>query len=74
MGYNLPGGIPQSSQSGQDASNSILGPSRITHSLHAHGAQGVLARQDSGLSSLEGEQTQPEAMRQIGKMVRVTAS
>jgi hypothetical protein len=73
VGLHLPGTVQQPTQTSQHPDNGDHGPSRITRHMHDP-SECVRARQHSVPSELEGGHTQPEAMRQIGKMVRLTPS
>jgi hypothetical protein len=69
VGWHLPGVHEQPAQTGQNHLNGDADPSRITRHVR-NPDKDAHARQHSALSEIGGEHTQPEAMRQIGGMVR----
>jgi len=69
VGWHLSGAVQQPTQTSQPVENNDSGPGRITRSIRNPQTPIMRGRQHSVLSGLGGE-TQPEAMRQIGGMVR----
>lgn len=69
VGWHLPGVHEQPAQIGQNHLNGDADPSRITRHIR-NPDKDAHARPHSPLSELGGGHTQPEAMRQIGGMVR----
>jgi hypothetical protein len=70
VGWHLSGAVQQPTQISQPVDNGDSGPSRITRSIRNPQTPIMRGRQYSVLSELGGD-TQPDAMRQIGGMVRI---
>ena len=69
VGWHLPGVHEQPAQTDQNHLNGDGDPSRITHHVR-NPDNDAHPRPPSALSEIGGGHTQPEAMRQIGGMVR----
>jgi hypothetical protein len=69
VGWHLSGAVQQPTQTSQPVDNGDLRPTRITRSICNPQTPVMRSRQQSVSSELGG-QTQPDAMRQIGGMVR----
>ena len=69
VGWHLPGVHGQPAQTGQNHLNGDADPTRFIRHVR-NPDKDAHARQSSALSEVGGGHTQPEAMRQIGGMVR----
>jgi hypothetical protein len=76
VGWHLPGPAAHLIRTPQRVGNGNPGPGWITRRAQRPGMGVAYARQSSALSDFEGghTDTQPEAMRQIGTMVRPASS